>query len=90
MRDRTVRLAKMSMPSSKKATLRMAQPNPTDLMRLLTIIGSRTPPRPDPAAVIPSAKARLFANQDMTALLAGVKRQQIPIGLQIPWERMSW
>jgi hypothetical protein len=84
IRDRTVRLARMSRPSWRNATIRIAQPKPTSGMSLFTMIGRITPPSPDPAATIPTAKARFFKNHEMAELVAGLNRQQMPIGLQIP------
>src|SRR2546421_12750691 len=59
-RDLTVRFAKTSSARIKNAEMRIAQPNPTSLFKWLTMMGRITPPRLDPAAVIPKACPRFL------------------------------
>lgn len=62
MRDRTVKLAKMSNANIRKAQERIAQPKPTSGINLMTMTGRITPPRDDPAATRPSAAPRFAKN----------------------------
>lgn len=64
--------------------MRIAHPKPTSGMSLFTMIGIMMPPRPDPAATIPTAKARFFKNHEIAQFVAGLNSIQMPIGLQIP------
>jgi hypothetical protein len=52
-------------------------------------MGKMTPPRLDPEAVTPRAKARRLANHVLTELTEALKIALAPIGLQIPWARMN-
>lgn len=88
--DLIVTLAITSMKRMRKAQILIAHGNPTSGIKRVTIIGKMTPPRLDPDAVIPSAKARRLANHVLTELTEALKIALAPIGLQIPWARMNW
>ena len=70
-RDFTVRLAMMRRPRMRKAETRIVQGKPILGMRFWTRIGKITPPREDPLAMIPKARALLWKNQVATADSAG-------------------
>jgi hypothetical protein len=63
IRERTVKFAKISNPSMRKAQMRIAQPKPTSGIRRTTMMGKITPPKDDPAATRPRAAPRLWKNQ---------------------------
>ena len=71
IRERTVRLAKTSSASIRKAQIRIAQPKPTSGIRLVTIMGNITPPKEDPAATKPRAAPRFLKNHVDTHENAG-------------------
>lgn len=54
------------------------------------MMGKMTPPRLDPEAVMPSAKARRLANHVLTEFTLALNTALAPRGLQIPWARMNW
>ena len=88
--DLRVILAIPNMNKMRKAQMRIAQGNPTSGISLVTMIGKMTPPRLEPAAVTPRAKARRAANQVLTELTEALKMALAPMGLQIPCARMNW
>lgn len=88
--DLKVRLEMDSMNKIRNAQILIAHGKPTCGMRWDTMMGKITPPKLDPAAVIPRAVARRFANQVLTELTLALKTALAPRGLQIPCERMNW
>lgn len=88
--DLRVTLEMPNIARIKKAQIRIAQGNPTLGIRFDTMIGKITPPRLDPEAVTPSAKARRLANQVLTEFTLALNMALAPRGLQIPWARMNW
>ena len=70
-RDFTIKLAMTSRPRIKKAATRIVQGNPISGMSRVTRIGKITPPRDEPDAMIPKAKARRRKNQVETVDMAG-------------------
>jgi hypothetical protein len=65
-----VMLPMMSRKRSRKATTRIAHPNPTRGIKCVTRIGKMTPPMDEPETMMPSASARCFAKKDPTAVIA--------------------
>ena len=63
MRDLTVRLPKMRRARMMKAAVRIAQGKPISGMRRWIMMGKMTPPREEPEATTPNAKARRRKNQ---------------------------
>ncbi|KAI9041921.1 monocarboxylate permease-like protein [Aspergillus affinis] len=63
MWDETVRFANISMTRTKKAQIRIAQPNSTRGIKCWTMRGNTTPPVEDPATVSPEVIAFLLRNQ---------------------------
>lgn len=88
--DLRVTLAIPNMKRMRNAQIRIAQGKPTSGIRRVTMMGKITPPRLDPEAVTPSAKARRLANHVLTELTEALKIALAPIGLQIPCARMNW
>lgn len=88
--DSRVKFEIPSMKRMRNAQILIAHPNPTWGIKCDTIMGRTTPPRLDPEAMIPSAKARRLANQVLTELTQALKMALAPSGLQIPWARMNW
>jgi hypothetical protein len=62
-RDLSVRFAMIHMKRIRKAVIRIAHPNPTEIMRRRSMMGKMTPPSEDPEAVTPRANARRRWNQ---------------------------
>lgn len=73
-----------------KAIARIVQPKPISGMRWDAIMGMMMPPRPLPAAIIPYAAPRFLKNQVGIVLVAALKIQLRPRGLQIAWARINW
>jgi hypothetical protein len=61
-RDLIRMLPRISMPSSRNAVLRMAQPKPMRGIKRSTIMGRITPPMDDPETTTPKARARWREN----------------------------
>lgn len=88
--DLRVKFAIISMKRIRKAQILIAHENPTSGISRVTMMGKMTPPRLDPAAVTPRAKARRLANHVLTEFTEALKIALAPMGLQIPWARMNW
>lgn len=88
--DFSVRFEMPNMKRMRKAQIRIAHANPTCGIKCETMMGKITPPRLDPEAMMPSAKARRLPNQVLTELTQALKMALAPRGLQMPWERMNW
>lgn len=88
-RDRKTRLDIPSINRIRKAQILIAQGNPTSGMRCDTMIGKITPPKLDPEAITPRAKARRFPNQVTTEFTQALKMALAPSALQIPCARMN-
>lgn len=88
--DLRVRMEMDSKNRIRNAQIRIAHANPTSEITCDTMMGRMTPPRLDPAAVTPNAKARRFANHVLTELTDALKMALAPRGLQMPCERINW
>lgn len=55
----------------RKEAVRIAQGKPTPATSRLIMMGKMTPPREDPDAMTPKAKARFLWNQVPTLFMAG-------------------
>ena len=67
-------MPKTSIAKIKKAQILNDQAKPTFGTSWFSIMGKITPPRLDPAATMPMAKARLFMNHVDTQLVAGINK----------------
>lgn len=88
--DFKVRLEMVNMKRIRNAQILIAQGKPTWGIRWDTMMGKMTPPKLEPEAMIPRAKARRFANQVLTEFTQALKMALAPSGLQIPWAKMNW
>ena len=70
-RDFTVKLAMTSKPRIKNAATRIVQGNPISGMSRSTSMGKITPPRDEPDAMIPKARARRRKNHVGIVDMAG-------------------
>lgn len=70
-RERTVRLEIVRRPRMMKPQTRMVHGKPIFGIRFWTKMGNMTPPREEPEAIIPRARARRLWNQVTTVDMAG-------------------
>lgn len=61
----------MRRPRMRKEAVRIAQEKPTAVTSRLIMMGKITPPREDPDAMTPKARARFLWNQVPTLFMAG-------------------